>query len=85
MTAECQTCGRPAENGHPTHWLGCEEVSVASLPEDVTVGDFTDEEAAEFVATAGRCEYEGCSNFKWSTGPRTKYCPTHKDPKSREN
>lgn len=74
----CETCGRPAENGQTVHWLGCEQSA------SVEVADFTEEEKADFFEAAGRCEHEGCRRFKWSTGPRTKYCVDHKDPKSRE-
>jgi hypothetical protein len=75
----CRTCGRPAENGRPTHWLGCKELNLVEV-----ATDFSEEEKADFFETAGRCEHEGCRRFKWSTGPRTKYCVDHKDPKSRE-
>ncbi|MEW2498359.1 hypothetical protein AB0942_33230 [Streptomyces nodosus] len=30
----CQTCGRPAENGTPTHWLGCKEAAPAAPAAD---------------------------------------------------
>lgn len=79
----CQTCGRPAENGQATHWLGCEEPGRNRraldagfvTPDDVAVV------ADEF---AKYCEHESCSQPKWSNGPRTKFCADHKDPKNRE-
>jgi hypothetical protein len=67
----CQTCGRPAENGQATHWLGCEAV-------------FPKAEPVEEPGRADPCEHDGCTSPKWSDGPRTKYCVDHKDPKSRE-
>lgn len=66
----CRECGRPAENGTPTHYLGCEYTAKAVAELD-TVLD-------------GMCDHPGCSEPKWSSGPRAKYCETHKDPKSRE-
>jgi hypothetical protein len=78
----CQTCGRPAENGQQTHWIGCAQIRPAA--EEPQVEEFSDEEQAEFREAAGRCEHEGCRRFKWSDSPRTKFCADHKDPKSRE-
>jgi hypothetical protein len=69
----CETCGRPAENGTPTHWLGCPE-ALREHARNLVEPDFT----------GSLCEHGGCSEPKWSDGPRTKYCETHKDPKSRE-
>lgn len=70
----CQTCGRPAENGTPTHWLGCPE-KLREHARNLVEPDFA----------GSLCEHDGCSELKWSTGSRTKYCVSHKDPKSREN
>lgn len=70
----CQTCGRPAENGRPTHWLGCPEV-LHEHARNLVEPDFA----------GSLCEHEGCSQPKWSDSPRTKYCAEHKDPKNREN
>lgn len=67
----CETCGRPAENGTPTHWLGCE-------------GAQTPASRAPAAPAADPCEHDGCPEPKWSDGPRTKYCTIHKDPKNRE-
>lgn len=73
---KCETCGRPAENGTATHWLGCEAARVVTLaPTEITSGG---------IDPMFRCEHNGCSEPKWSDGPRTKFCTTHKDPKSRE-
>lgn len=69
----CQTCGRPAENAQPVHWLGCNE-TLREHARNLDVPDFTD----------SLCEHDGCSEPKWSNGPRTKFCADHKDPKSRE-
>lgn len=73
----CETCGRPAENGTPTHWLGCEAVEMITSSPGAVVGAGT-------VELADLCEHDGCTTRKWSADPRTKYCTTHKDPKSRE-
>jgi hypothetical protein len=75
----CETCGRPAENGVPTHWLGCEEPGRNRRALDV--GFITPHDAD---IAANECEHDGCTEPKWSDGPRTKFCTTHKDPKSRE-
>jgi hypothetical protein len=69
----CETCGRPAENGTPTHWLGCPEAP-REHARNLVEPDFT----------GSLCDHPGCSEPKWSSGPRAKYCETHKDPKSRE-
>lgn len=66
----CETCGRPPENGQPTHWLGCEVPAQAVAELDETL--------------AAMCEFGECAQPKWSNGPRTKFCVDHKDPKSRE-
>jgi len=63
----CETCGRPAENGQATHWLGCEAAVIEE--EHVT----TDEQ----LAALNQCEHAGCSEPKkaWSgKGARPKYC-----------
>lgn len=69
----CQTCGRPAENGQATHWLGCKE-TLREHARNLVEPDFT----------GSLCEYDECSEPKWSNGPRTKFCTTHKDAKNRE-
>jgi hypothetical protein len=66
----CQTCGRPAENGQATHWLGCEEtrLKIAEPRADLTV-------QAELVDNP--CEFSGCGKQKkpWSgKGAKPKYC-----------
>lgn len=66
MTAECETCGRPAENGTPAHWLGCEQV----MPQDF-------EAKRVHVDFQVICEHDECSEPKkeWSgRGARPKYC-----------
>lgn len=58
----CQTCGRPAENGKPTHWLGCEEARDKTLPE---------------MILDHLCEHPDCVEPKkeWSgKGAKPKYC-----------
>lgn len=78
----CESCGRPPENGQATHWLGCDE-AVKQWVDTVTETG----KAAPLVGDlkpAGLCEHDGCSESKWSDGPRTKFCTTHKDPKNRE-
>lgn len=71
----CQTCGRPAENGTPTHYIGCEaawpnepvpEVSMSG-PEHCLFG----------VCTEPKREAKG-------KGPKPKYCEVHSDPKNRK-
>lgn len=60
----CQTCGRPAENGQPTHWLGCEAL-------------FPKVEPAEVVVTPDQCEHPECPEPRkpWSgKGAKPKYC-----------
>lgn len=69
----CQTCGRPPENDRPSHWLGCPE-AMREHAQNLVEPDFS----------GALCDFPGCSAPKWSNGPRTKYCMTHKDPKSRE-
>lgn len=39
-----------------------------------------DEEPEE----ASTCEYDGCTNPKFSDSPRAKYCEEHRDPKNRK-
>lgn len=64
----CDSCGRPKENGRPTHWLGCE---VPALKAKVSAA----KEAPP--AEADSCEHGECSEPKkeWSgRGARPKYC-----------
>lgn len=64
----CEKCGRPAENGRPTHWLGCEAVRTTSgnrarYMTETKPGDV--------------CEYPTCAQPKkpWSgRGARPKFC-----------
>jgi len=66
----CQTCGRPADNGQATHWLGCREVLLAYMTP-----------SAERESTReSECIKDGCTNPRAvSKGPRpTKYCDEHK-------
>jgi hypothetical protein len=63
----CPSCGRPAESGTPTHWLGCEAVVIAE----------TYTHTAEQLTEFNECEHEGCSEpkKKWAgKGARPKYC-----------
>lgn len=65
----CQTCGREAQNGTPTHWLGCGAVVLTRGPKPDLV--ITDD------PPAGICEHDGCSEPKkeWSgKGAKPKYC-----------
>lgn len=66
----CPECGREAENGTPTHWLGCEATRlVISEPQaDLTV-------QTELIDNP--CEYPGCGKQKkeWTgKGAKPKYC-----------
>lgn len=71
---KCQTCGRPAENGQQTHWIGCAQIpSAAEEPQE-----------PKTPVEPGECEHGGCSKSKASASPRAKWCEDHKDPKSRE-
>lgn len=66
--SDCRTCGRPAENGTPTHWLGCEGALVVMGPQRITSGG---------LDPIHRCEHDGCSQPKkeWSgKGAKPKYC-----------
>lgn len=77
----CQACGRPAENGVPTHWLGCE-----NAPRTLGLRD----EALHIAAKAVEpllCEHEGCLEPKREgsgKGAPPKYCETHSNPKNRK-
>ena len=67
----CQKCGRPAENGTPTHHMGCPENMITSTP---GFGRGADEATVELTDI---CERDGCTNRKkeWSgRGARPKYC-----------
>jgi hypothetical protein len=73
----CQTCGRPAENGVATHWLGCGELEPRTTPT---------RRYQEPVA-ADRCEHDGCSEPKREgsgKGAPPKYCEAHSNPKNRK-
>jgi len=79
----CQTCGRPAENGVPTHWLGCD------APRYVTID--SPKEARDALHAAfqvfGRCEHGDCSEPKREgsgKGAPPKYCEAHSNPKNRK-
>jgi hypothetical protein len=72
--SDCRTCGRPAESGKPTHWLGCEEPGPNRRALHVAV-------PAERESTReSECIKDGCTNPRAvSKGPRpTKYCDEHK-------
>lgn len=69
----CQECGRPAENGQPTHWVGCEFTAKAEAELDAILEDM--------------CEFPGCDQPRkaWSgRGAKPKYCEEHSDPKNRK-
>ena len=77
----CQTCGRPAENGRPTHWLGC-----ANAPRPYTLQDEARALAAAVVEPL-LCEQGGCLKAKREgsgKGAKPKYCDDHSDPKNRK-
>jgi hypothetical protein len=72
----CPTCGRPAENGQPTHWLGCDEI---------TEQDF--EAKKVHMDPVVICEHGECPQPKkpWlGKGAKPKYCEKHSDPKNRK-
>ena len=76
----CQTCGRPAERGRATHWLGCPEIQMISPNPAVKPKAAT----AELV---DRCERDGCSEPKRDgsgKGAPPKYCEAHSNPKNRK-
>lgn len=64
----CRTCGRPAENGRPTHWIGCVEAVSPAQP------------AERERTRESECVKDGCTKARAaSKGPRpTKYCDEHK-------
>jgi hypothetical protein len=78
----CQTCGRPAENGQPVHWLGCKEIGKARTPEEsAEIESFLEEKLAAM------CEFGTCANGKRAgsgKGAKPKYCDEHSDPKNRK-
>lgn len=74
----CQTCGRPAENGQATHWLGCSGIPSQPLTEDEAIAKGLlppkqdPKEKSELL-----CGHEGCEELKkeWSgKGAKPKYC-----------
>lgn len=72
----CQTCGRPAENGKATHWLGCREV-LREHARNLVEPDFA----------GSLCEHDECSEPKKEysgRGAKPKYCEEHSDPKNRK-
>ena len=74
----CQTCGRPAENGVPTHWLGCEKARIVMEPQRITSGGFD---------PVHHCEHDDCSKPKREgsgKGAPPKYCEAHSNPKNRK-
>lgn len=67
----CKSCGRPAENGQATHWLGCDQ---ALAEREARLSDLDEFMAAKRAAV---CEHDGCSEPKkeWSgKGAKPKYC-----------
>jgi hypothetical protein len=78
----CETCGRPAENGQETHWLGCAEAKKPKAPEADDSMVVTD----RGVVPAG-CAFGDCGEDRkpWSgKGAKPKYCEEHSDPKNRK-
>jgi hypothetical protein len=72
----CRTCGRPAENGQATHWLGCEQTGKTVQRGNVTFSTNTDV-----------CEHGDCMDLKKEysgRGAKPKYCDEHSDPKNRK-
>lgn len=76
----CQACGRPAENGVPTHWLGCGELTKATLAKVVEADARKRPEDIEEEYSLDTCTKDDCTNPRAvSKGPRpTKYCDDHK-------
>jgi hypothetical protein len=76
----CRTCGRPAENGRPTHWLGCPETTKATLAKVVEADARKRAKDIEPEYSLEGCIKDGCTNPRAvSKGPRpTKYCDEHK-------
>lgn len=70
----CQTCGRPAENGQPTHWLGCAE---AQRPDESVTEMILDHLCVEHLCVEPRKPWSG-------KGAKPKYCEKHSDPKNRK-
>jgi len=68
----CPGCGREAENGVPTHYIGCGRTRKPLVEQTETV--------IEPLPGADRCAKDGCTNLRAaSRGPRpTKYCDEHK-------
>jgi len=80
----CKTCGRPPENGRPTHWLGCEEAAKQWVDKVTETGKPAPLGGDLKPATV--CEHDGCSEPKkeWSgKGAKPKYCAAgHKKEKA---
>ena len=53
--------------------------SMTTVPEDEE-----DETPAKGGETVEQCEYDGCTNPKFSASARAKYCAVHRDPKNRK-
>lgn len=89
----CKECGR--ESGHH---LGCP--AVAATKENHRLQNLTDEELKaeseseetddnepeddEAAAETSTCAFPGCTNPRWSTDKRVKYCEDHKVAKNRK-
>jgi hypothetical protein len=81
----CRTCGRPAENGQATHWLGCEESPFWANADKLPDGDEWAEELQEQgVEPASPCGFGDCQEPRRSGDKRVKYCEEHSDPKNRK-
>lgn len=62
----CRGCGREAENGRPTHWLGCEDRPHSSA-----------QEISSKLIMESVCDHDACSEPKkpWSgRGAKPRYC-----------
>lgn len=70
----CPECGREAENGTPTHWLGCE---IPALKAKVAEAKANPKPPATSEASGDECEHDGCSEPKkpWSgRGAKPRFC-----------
>ena len=83
----CTECGREAG-----HHLGCP--AVAATKENHRLQNLTDEELKaetdepepedEEEPETSTCAFPGCTNPRWSTDKRVKYCEDHKIAKNRK-
>jgi hypothetical protein len=79
--SDCQACGRPAENGTPVHWIGCDEAAGRDLLGPLVEG------LTLVPPSVSLCEHGECSEPKKEyagRGAKPKYCEEHSDPKNRK-